>query len=169
MAITYKPIATQTLGSAAASVTFSTISGSYTDLVLVAADVKASVGSNNIYIQFNSDTGSNYSYTILKGQGSAASSARGSNLSYNFFGGYDVGVDTTYPSIMTASIQNYSNSTTYKTSLVRYGVNTASAGETQAVVNLWRSTSAINTILIYPFSGTFSTGSTFSLYGIAAA
>jgi hypothetical protein len=37
---------------------------------------------------------------------------------------------------MTASIQNYSNSTTYKTSLVRYGVNTASAGETQAVVNL---------------------------------
>ena len=166
---TYTPIATTTLSSAAASVTFSSISNSYTDLVLVASNVTASVSSNNIYIRFNSDTGTNYSYTILTGNGSITTSARVSNANYNFFGGYNVGVDSTFPSIMTASIQNYSNATTNKTSLVRFGINASSTGETQAVVNLWRSTAAINTILIYPFTGNFLPGSTFTLYGIAAA
>jgi hypothetical protein len=62
MAITYEPIATATLGTATASVTFSTISGSYTDLVLV---IQRRYGYSNKWyatsIRFNSDTGSNYS------------------------------------------------------------------------------------------------------------
>ena len=52
----------------------------------------------------------------------------------------------------------------------RFGViNATGGGETHAIVNMWRSTSAINTILIYPFSGNWSTGSVFELYGIEAA
>ena len=66
MAITYEPIATTTLGTAAASVTFSTISGAFTDLVLVMAFANTGVGNgNDILMQFNSDSGSNYSRTFI--------------------------------------------------------------------------------------------------------
>jgi hypothetical protein len=62
---------------------------------------------------------------------------------------------------------NYSNTTTYKTWLSRSG---ASDRATEALVGLWRSTSAITTIALSIDAGaTYSTGSTFTLYGIAAA
>jgi hypothetical protein len=51
MAITYEPIATTTLGSAAADVTFTSISGTYTDLVLVAV---TQIGSSGDYLGGNS-------------------------------------------------------------------------------------------------------------------
>jgi hypothetical protein len=50
MAITYEPIATTTLGTAAASVTFSSISGAYTDLVLVCNGNKSSCTQLSLYI-----------------------------------------------------------------------------------------------------------------------
>jgi hypothetical protein len=79
MAITYEPIATTTLGSDAVSVTFSTISGAYTDLVLVmnirgSSDIESDIG-----MQLNSDTGSNYSMTRIYGQAASTGSDRTSN------------------------------------------------------------------------------------------
>jgi microcompartment protein CcmK/EutM len=75
MTATYEKIATTTLGSAQASTTFSTISGAYTDLVLIVAGVTTS-GTEAVAVQVNGDTGSNYSRTVLLGNGSAASSSR---------------------------------------------------------------------------------------------
>ena len=61
---------------------------------------------------------------------------------------------------------NYSNATTYKTAISRFGSSTyvvATAGQ-------WRSTSAITTVSLKAgTSGTFTSGSTFTLYGIQAA
>ena len=65
---TYTPLSTTTLGSAQATVTFSSISGSYTDLVLVMNTIGTSAGGD-VQVQFNSDTASNYSCTILYGTG----------------------------------------------------------------------------------------------------
>jgi len=59
MPTTYEPIATTTLGSATASITFSTISGAYTDLVLVASITGVSVATDP-WIRINSDTGANF-------------------------------------------------------------------------------------------------------------
>ena len=57
---TYTPIATQTLGSAAASVTFSSIPQGYTDLVLVDNVKSASgAGDSELDVRFNGDSGSN--------------------------------------------------------------------------------------------------------------
>jgi hypothetical protein len=154
---TYEPIATQTLGSAAASVTFSSIPQGYTDLVYVNNAIGATDG--DVYGQLNGDTGSNYSYTTLYGYGSGLASGRASNT--NQLGG--VGRIATGGSVSILNFQNYSNSTTYKSVLTR--VN--NSGFTMAWVNLWRSTAAITSITIYPYSGTFSSGSTFTLYGIA--
>jgi hypothetical protein len=162
MPSTYEPIATQTLGSTAASITFSSISGAYTDLVLM-ANATASVDTQ-IRLQFNSDTGSNYSATILGGDGSSPFSVRVSNqTSMNIAG---VG---TVAGVSIIHLNNYANTSTYKTVLGRYNSESTSYGETGAKVGLWRSTSAITSVVAFPSSGNFSTGSTFTLYGIKAA
>jgi hypothetical protein len=162
---TYEPIATQTLGSAAASVTFSSITGSYTDLVLI---INGSVTSGNpsVWMRFNSDSGSNYSFTRLTGNGTSALSSREvSQTKGNIASAF--GMTTTYETNLVVQIMNYSNTTTNKTTLAR--ANTPSLG-TESSVNLYRSTSAITAIEILNSSATnFSTGSTFSLYGIKAA
>jgi hypothetical protein len=165
---TYTPIATTTLGSAAASYTFSSISGSYTDLVLVVAGTISSNGFG-VVARFNSDSGTNYSLTNLRGSGSAAQSNRASNQTYVWLG-YGVGFSSTEQNNLVANIQNYSNTTTFKTVLSRANNANGSAGfGTDAVVNLWRSTSAITSITVQPESGNLNSGMTLTLYGIAAA
>ena len=163
-ASTYVPIANQVLTSATASVTFSSISSTYTDLVLVCNGGITS-GTGNYSVQLNSDTGSNYSRTNLSGTGSTATSSRNTSVTYMTLNDYGY-LDTTFGTNVVASFMNYANTSTYKTILSR--TNNAANG-TSAVVNLWRSTAAINTIYIYASASTFLTGSTFTLYGIQAA
>ena len=69
MASTYEPIATTTLGSAASSITFSSIPATYTDLRLVLVHTP-SASTGNAQMQFNSDTATNYSYTYRQRIGS---------------------------------------------------------------------------------------------------
>ena len=160
MAATYEPIATTTLSSTASDVSFTSISGSYTDLVLIAT-IKAT-STFNVRMQFNSDTGSNYSFTYVLGDGSGTESGRSSNAVSLDTGG----VNTDKFGVLTYSIQNYSNSTTYKTVVNR---SSEASKFTAAYVGLWRSTSAITTIKLFPTTSTFASGSTFTLYGIKAA
>jgi hypothetical protein len=159
MPSTYEPIATQTLGSAAATVTFSSIAGTYTDLVLVTSFTS---GNNDEKLQFNGDTGSNYSWTRLWGDGSTANSSRSSNTTFI----RSIGGDLTTQQNTIIYIQNYSNSTTHKTTLSR-GTNPSVL--TMAVVGLWRNTAAITSITYSTSANTFATGSTFTLYGIKSA
>lgn len=166
MPSTYTPIASQTLTSPTAGVTFSSIPSTYTDLVLVvSAGSSFSSGSPSCEIQFNSDTSTNYSYTQLVGNGSVASTARGSNQTRGAIGN----IPTTAGQFGTivAHIQNYANNTTNKSFLAR---SSDARNFVIARINLWRSTSAITSI--YVFDGTasnFTTGSTFALYGIKVA
>lgn len=160
MAVTYEPIATTTIsGSSTSTITFSSITGTYTDLVLIAAGNLGTAGSINF--QFNSDTTSNYSITLVYGDGTSALSTRTSatNLPSVYFGtGQSNGI---------VNIQNYANTTTYKTVLSR---SNNADGFTSARVGLWRKTpEAITSITLTPQSGNFVAGSTFTLYGIKAA
>ncbi len=165
MPTTYEPIATTTLGSAAANVTFSTISGSYTDLILVAVPNSAG-GAANLQVQVNNDTASNYSMTELGGTGSSAVSSRASNLTSIRVSYYGY-VENNNNQNTIIHFQNYSNTTTNKTILARS--NNAGNG-TGATVGLWRSTSAITSIkLTFDTAGNFASGSTFTLYGVKAA
>ena len=166
---TYTAIATQTLGSAAASVTFSSISGVYTDLVLVISELNNTATNTSFQFQVGNgsiDTGSNYSATEIYGTGTVAGSDRASNDTGGYLNGPGIGTSTTIPNAYVMHFMNYSNTTTYKTVLIRGG---SSDQNTVAVVNLWRSTSAINTIKIFQSVNNMATGSTFSLYGIKAA
>ena len=162
---TYTPIATQTLASAAATVTFSSISGSYTDLVLVSV-AGTTTGAPNTFLQFNGDTATNYSITSIVGNGTSATSGR-INSNAQFYIDYNAMPDQTLgTTVNICNIMNYSNATTYKTILVR--ANAAARGS-EAIVGLWRSTSAVTSLVVKPASSTFLAGSTFTLYGILKA
>jgi len=164
---TYTPIATYTSGSAFSNYTFTSIPSTYTDLILV-GNFGTTSGGANIALQVGNgsiDTGSNYSFTYLRGDGSSAASGRASNQAQIYID-YSAYAGNTINAVYIWQIQNYSNTSTNKTILGR--ANTASVG-TNACVGLWRSTSAINQIKIDPQSTTFLANSTFTLYGIQAA
>ena len=169
MAATYEPIATQTLGSAAASVTFSSIPATYTDLIVI-ANMAVTTGTPNLQFYVNSDNaGTSYSGTVVVGNGSGALSNRFSNQAQARVT-YYAALDTGFNSMWIFNFLNYANTTTNKTMLIRGGsVNSSGSEGTLANVSLWRSTAAINSINISPTSSTFITGSTFTLYGIKAA
>jgi hypothetical protein len=161
---TYEPISTQTVGTATPSVTFSSIPQTYTDLVIVSSSMVSTGNGQGINLRFNSDTGSNYSHTVLYGTGISAVSGRTSSATYISYtnvsdvtNNWDAGI---------CHIMNYANSTTNKTTISRGGVANQL---TVLYTGLWRSTAAITNIVVLSTSGNIIAGSTFTLYGIKAA
>jgi len=163
VASTYEPIASQSFSNVA-SVTFSGISGSFTDLVLqgylygVSGNGTAGfrVGNGTI------DTGSNYSETELYGLGSSVGSQRQSSQAAISVG-RATGVGSSDPYIVRVNLLSYSNTNVYKTFLFEMG--TAGLGVIRQV-GLWRSTSAIDNVRVQ--MGINITG-ILSLYGVKAA
>lgn len=162
---TYTPIATQTLGSSASTVTFSSIPSTYTDLVLI-VNSASNTGTNYPNMRFNSDSGTNYSRTALWGNGSTQGSGRDSNITIASLCYNSANTTTANGFTAMAHIMNYANTSTYKTAIVRAN-NAGNAVE--AIVDLWRSTAAISSIVVGVDSNSYAAGSTFTLYGIAAA
>lgn len=165
MPATYENIGTNTLGSNQTSITFSSIPGTYTDLVLVINGKTTGIGGYNaLAITLNGDTGSNYSRTYMYGvDGSTgASTPTNENSGYVTIG---QAADTFGNAIV--NFGNYSNTTIQKTFLGRdnYSINVV-----YATATLWRSTSAITSITLSGTGGhQIASGSTFNLYGIKAA
>ena len=161
MAITYEKIASTTLSTAIDNINFTSITGTYTDIVLI-VNAKNSDGADTVYMEFNSDTGTNYSVIRLEGNGSTVSNSRQANAS-----NIGVGVITTssaWANII-VNILNYSNSTTNK---VLSAKSYSPGYSVRFSVGTWRNTNPITSIKIY--AGTnFSIGSAFTLYGIKAA
>lgn len=160
---TYALIESQTLGSATSTFTFSSIPATYTDLKLVISAIANST-AHHIFFRVNSDSGTNYSWTNIGGDGSTAGSARVSTQPEGRFT-YAAAVRTGAPTQTEANFMDYSNSTTYKTVISRNG--RASDG-VEATVNLWRSTSVISSIYLFTTGPSFAPGTTFDLYGIEA-
>lgn len=166
MPATYEPIATATLGSAAASITFSSIPATYTDLRLVLV-ATATTGGINANVRFNGDTATNYSNTALGGDGSTAQSVAATSQTFNQLTVFN-GINATIPTLRTMDVFSYAGST-FKTALTSESNDFNGSGSVARTVQLWRSTSAISTILIYASSSTFATGTTATLYGIKNA
>lgn len=166
--VTYTPIASTTLGSAVASYTFSSISGAYTDLVLILAGKTAAAGASDSYLmQFNGDTGNNYSRTRLLGlSGSVGSANRATAPNIDFEGLAGSTGSTTFFSAV-VNLQSYADTATKKTCLIRGNDATSYV---EATVGLWSNTAAITSITLSTSStSNFSVGCVFSLYGILAA
>jgi len=163
MATTYEKIATTTLGSNTANITFSSIPATYTDLRVVCV----ATGSGNFGARLNGDTGTNYSHTDLIGSGSTASSYRpGSQQAYMVIDNALNGLGST-PQLYTLDIFSYAGSTK-KTTLVTANEDNNGSGYVSYQVYLWNSTAAINSVTVLG-SSTLNTGTTATLYGILKA
>jgi hypothetical protein len=158
---TYEKIFAYTAPSSISSYTFSTIPSTYTDLVVIATLRADTVTFNNMnypLITYNGDTGANYSLTQIfeRYYGSQQTlSDRASNASNLNMGpvattSFGSGIFSSYM----MQVQNYSNTTTYKTCLCRIstGGNLTDMQGTTASVGLWRSTNAITSLTITPSS-----------------
>ena len=163
MAITYEPIATYTFPSAATSTTFSSVSQAYTDIICVVNGT--SDGANSVSFQFNEDTGTNYTFALLQGDGSttvAQDNPSQSNVQF--------GLIATTQGVSIGEIQNYTSTSFFKPVLGRG--DTAGMPLTRYYGGLWKSTAAITTIkvMVAPSSSIqFQAGTTITLYGIKAA
>tara|TARA_R110000822_G_scaffold116901_3_gene248808 strand:+ start:1369 stop:1875 length:507 start_codon:yes stop_codon:yes gene_type:complete len=165
MASTYTPLATTTLGGNTASYTFGSISSAYTDLILIARIQQVTDGED-VAIQFNSDTGTNYSRTYLCGDGSTAHSGRSTSSTSIICDHHATPPTTNAFSTNIIHIQNYSNTNTNKSILARSG-SSGTLAATVAVSGLWRSNTAVNSVTIFCTNGSnMKANTTLSLYGI---
>lgn len=170
MPVTYNLIASNTLSSSAASVTFSAIPGTYTDLV-VKWSARSDGATTNEYskIVLNSDIAANYSETYVRGTGSTADSGRYSSNDKWLFIPID-GANNTSSTFSNSEIYipNYAGST--KKVAGSYSVREENAATANSIVgnaHLYQGTSAITSIQLTPNNGTnFVSGSSFFLYGI---
>jgi hypothetical protein len=159
-------IATQTLGSAASSITFNSIPATYTDLRVVL--VATGGGTLTKRLQFNSDTApsnTNYSHTQLGGTGSATYSNGENSVFAIRFASNQIGDSSTIPVFSSIDIFSYAGST-YKTVLATTSSDQNGAGYVQRTVGLWRSTAAISSVVLMIDGDTYATGTTATLYGI---
>ena len=158
---TYTALANITLGSSASSVTFSSIPATFRDLVLV-INANGTV-QTELFLRFNSDTGSNYNTVRMQGSGSATASATTTNATgMRLNGNGDIMTNFSFNAVI--QIEDYSATDKHKSVLSR----TNSSNGVDACAGRWASTSAITTVLAYPASGSFATGTTAALYGIAS-
>ena len=167
MPSTYTLISSNVLTSSAASVTFSSIPATYTDLVLrVSVRSTASSTTDTGFLQLNSIT-SNYSGTRLVGSGSSATSAQ--SLSASSIRLFNLNGDTTTSNTFSSVefyLPNYTASTNKPGSLISAQENNASTAYITATATLLSNTDAINAMTFSLNSGNIASGSSFYLYGI---
>ena len=150
---TYTALATVTLASSAASVTFSSIPATYRDLILVfrgTLTTTAVVGA-----RANGDTGSNY--TLVRMVGPVVSSSHTETYFPLLYSGSPLN------GLSIVQFMDYSATDKHKTALTRSG--DFSADRVEAIASRWANTAAINSLTV---SSTFASGCTFNLYGVIA-
>lgn len=170
MANTYTLISSNVLGSSAASVTFTSIPSTYTDLVLrVSARADAGLNLRGMNITFNSDTATNYSATWLVGDGAAATSSRESSVT-SLKRGVDANGNSSTANTFSSVeiyIPSYTVSINKPISSFSTTENNSTTAYATASANLWRNSATISSIQISVVtSGNFVSGSSFYLYGI---
>jgi len=165
MANTYTLIEAKTLGSTTASITFSSIPQTYTDLKIVMSVRSDNTNpSNTVDITFNGNTSS---FTNIYLIGTGSSTASGSN-----FGRYAGAQNSANETANTFSnseiyIPNYTGSNNKSYSADGVYENNATAAGQGLVAGLWSNTAAITSIGITGYAGNFLATSTFYLYGIS--
>ena len=168
---TYTLISSNVLTSTTASVTFSSIPATFTDLVLRISGRTTVTGqaTDNLELRFNGSSSSIYSITRLRGDGSTASSSRNSGVTViNGLTAFDAADATTATfSSLEIYVPSYLASQNKPVSLFSAQENNNTTANVVFTAGLWRDTSAITSIYIGSNSGgSFVSDSSFYLYGI---
>lgn len=161
----YESIATTTVGSGGTgTITFSSIPQTYKHLQIryISRD------SNGQHLSFkaNSDSGSNYAFHRLSGNGSSASALASSGRTDMVINQNGTSTTANIFNAGVVDILDYADTNKYKTIRTLNGVDYNGSGYVEFISNLWMSTSAISTLTFSPFVGTFSQYTQLALYGI---
>lgn len=166
----YDSIATVSVGSGGAStVTFSSIPSTYQHLQIryISRSARADI-TDWIKLNFNSDTGNNYAFHYLRGNGSFPSTS--GTASTNYIGaGTSVAQTggTNMFGVTVLDILDYANTNKNTTTRSLSGEDRDTAGFVYFESGLWMNTNAVNTIILTCGSGSnWSQHSSFALYGI---
>ena len=147
-----------------ASITLSSIPQTYNDLRIIVQNYKPSVDNEVLSMRVNSDSSGLYTQTLSYADPDAAS---GSATATRWELGK--GVDNTVANgLADFLIPSYTNTTTWKMMTgVIFGNNPTTTTQYgyASFRSIYRSTSAVTSLLIYPFSGNFTSG-TLLLYGV---
>lgn len=160
--VAWTPLANITVGASTVSVTFSSISQSYRDLVIV-MNAKNSISNDPLFIKINGDTGSNYNREYVYGSGSSASASYGTNSSTGFLS-VSAGIGSNMGDSLT-TIFDYSATDKHKVWISK--TDNADNG-VELLSGRWGSTSAITTIQVGNVNWWWAAGGTVALYGVSA-
>lgn len=167
----YFPLQVITVGSAgASSVSFTNIPNTYAHLQIRTLARNAGSNTNNL-ITFNSDSGSNYTYHTLEGNGTSASAGSSTGNVFTLAGKQ---ASSTYGAsifgVGIVDILDYANTNKYTTVRVLAGVDNNGSGDGVIFTSgLWRNTNAITSVTITAGGSGFAQYSSFALYGIKGA
>jgi len=172
----YESIASTTVGSGgASSIAFTSIPADYTHLQIrgIGRTSDANTGGNlATYIRINSDTGNNYAFHQLYGNGTSAGAGAGTsqNLIYTIHAGPRGNDLSNTFSAQIIDILDYKNTNKYKTvrTLGGHDMNDTTAQRIALTSGVWMSTSAITRIDIY-LESNMAQYTQFALYGIKGA
>jgi hypothetical protein len=158
---TYIALANVTLSASDSSITFSSIPNTYRDLIIV---ITGSTTANaDLGFRFNGDSGANYNFVYMGGNGSTPLSGAANGQSQVVLDGYFW--RSTEVSTCIATIMDYSATDKHKVTLSR---NNVAGGGTDAFANRWASTAAITSVEVRNPAQSFATGTTITMYGVAS-
>ena len=173
-------IETVYLEADAASVTFSSLSG-YEHLEIRGTGQSNSAGAtDNVKVQFNSDTGNNYNYHYMGGEGSTEWVGKTINVGYILFP-YNVNGATIASSgsndmydTFRCIIHDYANGSKNTTlSGLAQGKGNAASHSSSAYISrhvaFWDNVAAVTSIKIFTNSGDWLRGTEISIYGIKSS
>lgn len=156
----YDALSTVTVPSGGvASITFAGIPQGYKHLQIRYSGFV----SNDAWMRFNGDTGSNYARHSLYGNGASAAAFAGTNQTVI---GFTYTASNTNPGAAICDILDYTNTSKYKTARVLNGDDQNGSGIIMLASGIWMNTAPITSITIYDDNSSFSQYSQFTLYGV---
>ena len=168
MAATKELIKRIRLTASAASIEFYNIPQDFDGLeIQVSVRCDRTTNFQGLFATFNSDSGTNYSYRRLTGEGASANSSSASGATHMLFGvqNSDYTTANTFSSHL-ITIPNYTSSTAKSISIDSVSEQNATAIYMENIAGLWAGTSAITSIKLDADTGySLKSGSSFALYG----
>ena len=161
----FESIATYSTLNGLNTVTFSSIPQTYKHLQIRTSSVATTDGY--ISSRFNADSGSNYAWHVLSGDGGSATSAAFATQSSIRVTGYGAQMDSTNPYVSVTDILDYTNSNKHTTIRTLQGKDSNGAGSVMLFSGVWFNSAAVTNIELFLNSTkTYATGSHIALYGI---
>lgn len=164
----YESIASVTGTGSSGTITFSSIPSTYTSLQIRYQSQSVAAG-NAFNLYFNNDTATNYTLHRLYGNGATVTAGGSVSQSGIATDSQSSGPSATSPVVGIIDIHNYAVTTQNKTVRCIAGVDKNGSGDINLVSGLWLNTAAVNRIDFILGASSFTTTTTFALYGIKGA